>query len=152
MFDGRVARMCKRTDKEKEFGIQLDSLADTVAFVVFPASILMYACDFTPISAVVAMFYGFAGIMRLGWFNIMTEENKGFYQGLPVTFSAIIFPACWFVLRKFDRYMSSWLFLALFFIIAILFISNFRIKKLDAKACAILIGIGILVIIGLIVL
>jgi hypothetical protein len=29
MFDGKIARMCKRTKQEKEFGIQLDSLADT---------------------------------------------------------------------------------------------------------------------------
>ena len=36
MFDGKVARMCKRSKEEKEFGIQIDSLADTVNFVCLP--------------------------------------------------------------------------------------------------------------------
>ena len=34
MFDGRVARMFPRTDFEKKYGIQLDSFADTVSFVI----------------------------------------------------------------------------------------------------------------------
>ena len=38
MFDGKVARRKKdRTDDEKLFGIQLDSLCDVVAFGAFPA-------------------------------------------------------------------------------------------------------------------
>ncbi|MFR6664827.1 MAG: CDP-alcohol phosphatidyltransferase family protein [Thomasclavelia spiroformis] len=37
-FDGMVARSKKnRTDEEKRFGIQIDSLCDLVAFGVFPA-------------------------------------------------------------------------------------------------------------------
>ena len=39
-FDGRVARTKKnRTDDEKAFGIQLDSLCDVICFGVFPALI-----------------------------------------------------------------------------------------------------------------
>ena len=38
MFDGPVARKCKRTDIEKEFGVQLDSLADTIALWSIPRS------------------------------------------------------------------------------------------------------------------
>ena len=41
MFDGKIARMCKRTEAEKEFGIQIDSLADTVNFVVLPVVIML---------------------------------------------------------------------------------------------------------------
>ena len=38
MFDGKVARRkTDRTDDEKLFGIQLDSLCDVVAFGAFPA-------------------------------------------------------------------------------------------------------------------
>ena len=32
LFDGVVARKCKRTDKEKAFGVQIDSLADVISF------------------------------------------------------------------------------------------------------------------------
>ena len=39
-FDGRVARTKKnRTEDEKNFGIQLDSLCDVICFGVFPAMI-----------------------------------------------------------------------------------------------------------------
>ena len=37
MFDGTIARKCKRNEDEKSFGIQIDSLCDLVCFGVFPA-------------------------------------------------------------------------------------------------------------------
>ena len=43
LFDGKIARACKtRSDREKVFGIQIDSLCDLVCFTVFPA-IMGYA-------------------------------------------------------------------------------------------------------------
>ena len=40
LFDGKIARSMKnRTDHEKVFGIQIDSLCDLVCFGVFPAVI-----------------------------------------------------------------------------------------------------------------
>ena len=40
MFDGKVARTKKnRTEDEKRFGIQIDSLCDVVCFGVFPIMI-----------------------------------------------------------------------------------------------------------------
>ena len=40
MFDGKIARTKKdRTDDEKSFGIQIDSLCDVVCFGAFPALI-----------------------------------------------------------------------------------------------------------------
>ena len=41
LFDGTVARRCKRTKEEKEFGIQIDSLADTVNFLCLPVVIML---------------------------------------------------------------------------------------------------------------
>ena len=35
-FDGKVARACKRVEQEKQFGVELDSLADLIAFIMFP--------------------------------------------------------------------------------------------------------------------
>jgi CDP-diacylglycerol--serine O-phosphatidyltransferase len=132
MFDGRIARLCKRTEKEKEFGIQLDSLADTASFVVFPATLLIYATHGSIAGIVVAMFYCFAGIMRLGWFNVTTEENKGYFFGLPVTFSAIIIPSTYLIMHwlscgKYQNYEI--VFPIVYGITGLLFISNFKLKK-----------------------
>lgn len=129
MFDGRVARLCKRTDKEKEFGVQLDSLADTVSFVVFPAVILLYVTQMHIISIIIAMFYVFAGIMRLGWFNVTAEENKGYFFGLPVTFAALIFPAFHLVAQFAHLSVRDYVYQILYAVIAIAFISNFKLKK-----------------------
>ena len=152
MFDGRVARMCKRTEKEKEFGIQLDSLADTVSFVVFPALILMYLSDYSIISIIIACFYVFAGIMRLGWFNITTEENKGFFVGLPVTFAAIIFPILFLILRFINLKFELVIVQAVWTIVAFLFISNFKLKKPNLTFSIIMLIIAIVVIMGLLIL
>lgn len=135
MFDGAVARRCKRTDKEKEFGVQLDSLADTVAFVVFPALILVHMSNYSFISATLACVYAFAGIMRLGWFNVTTEENKGYFQGMPVTLVSLFVPLVYTFLETFD--VSGRLFIGImqltFAIISFLFIANFKFKKPGLK-------------------
>jgi hypothetical protein len=43
MFDGSIAKLVKRNDNEKQFGIQIDSLCDLVCFAVFPAVICYFA-------------------------------------------------------------------------------------------------------------
>lgn len=135
MFDGAVARKCKRTDVEKEFGIQLDSLADTVAFVVFPAMIIMHMSNYSVLSSVIACFYTFAGIMRLGWFNVTTEENKGYFQGLPVTMSALIVPLVYTALEAFGISGSAFttIMQVTFSAIGFLFIANFKFQKPNMK-------------------
>lgn len=93
MFDGKIARTKKnRTDDEKSFGIQIDSLCDIVCFGIFPI-ILGYKLGMCRIySLVILSFYGVAGVIRLAYFNVMeakrqseTSENRKYYQGLPIT-------------------------------------------------------------------
>ena len=40
LFDGVIARKCKRTKEEKLFGIELDSLVDVFNFIALPIAIL----------------------------------------------------------------------------------------------------------------
>lgn len=144
MFDGAVARRVKRTEKEKEFGIQLDSLADTVSFVAFPASILLSVSGLCPLHVVIACLYVFGGIMRLGWFNVTTEENKGIYKGLPVTCSAIIFPLFYFILRLLNVEQMTTIYPIVFACVGILFIVNFQFKKPKLKYLLPLVGLAII--------
>ena len=95
MFDGKVARMCKRTQEEKEFGIQIDSLADTVNFLVLPV-VIMLSLEMTSILDVCAyIVFIICGISRLGVFNCNANADGPvkYYTGLPVTSTSIIFPA-----------------------------------------------------------
>ena len=50
LFDGMIARRCKRTDEEKEFGIQIDSLTDMASFALFPP-VISYAVGNTGVTS-----------------------------------------------------------------------------------------------------
>ena len=100
MFDGKIARTKKnRTEDEKKFGIQIDSLCDVVCFGVFPAMIC-YCLGMNHIPGVIILcLYCVASVIRLGYFNVMeekrqneTSELRHYYQGLPITSMAIILP------------------------------------------------------------
>ena len=152
LFDGRVARLCKRTEKEKKFGIELDSLADVVSFVILPASILLFSTSFNIFGIIVACFYVFCGIMRLSWFNITTEENKGIFRGFPVTGSALVFPLIYVLFKIFDFGGYDILQTIAFFLVGLSFVLNFKLNKPGLKASAFLGLLAIAIIVLLIVL
>ena len=75
MFDGAVAKTRKRTDDEKRFGIQIDSLADLICFGVLPACI-GYAIGLRRSwHQWILVGYALAALIRLAYFNVM-EENR----------------------------------------------------------------------------
>ena len=88
LFDGAVARRVNRTEEEKQFGIQLDSLVDVMSFIALPVTIFC-AMGMTKIWQIaVYVLYAVSGIARLGYFNVMTADENGpvkYYTGLPVT-------------------------------------------------------------------
>ncbi|CAP18234.1 CDP-diacylglycerol-serine O-phosphatidyltransferase [Candidatus Phytoplasma mali] len=120
MFDGLVSRSKKnRTIFEKKYGIQIDSLADIISFGCLPIFINYALIQNDDIQApksllsirgepqiyilfwFISSFYVLAALIRLSYFNAISEEklqdkipnnNPQFFIGIPVTFSAIIFP------------------------------------------------------------
>lgn len=132
-FDGKIARACKREKEEKEFGIQIDSLADTVSFVVLPVIILYGMGLRNWLHVMIYICYILAGVIRLGYFNVKANESKEdklpFYSGLPVTSSAIIFPI--FYLAKYFILPSQFytLYITVMAFTALLFVLNFKLKK-----------------------
>lgn len=106
LFDGAVARKVKRTDEEKKFGVELDSLVDVVSFIALPIALFM-ASGMTHLwdIAIFALF-AICGVARLAYFNTVTADVNGpvkFYTGLPVTFSALIFPLLNLLKYPLDR-------------------------------------------------
>lgn len=137
LFDGTVARACKRTEREKKFGIQIDSLADTVSFGVFPV-VLGICMGFTSTTNIIIyIIYVLAAVIRLAYFNVLAEEKKllpkkaqeACYYGLPVTSIAIILPFTYNLNIFLNTEVFSKAFPLVMFIVAILFVLNFRIKK-----------------------
>jgi len=98
LFDGFIARKCKRTEEEKAFGIQLDSLVDVISFIALPIAIFLGMGLQKWYHLPVYLVFAICGIARLGYFNIQAEgkeEPVSYYTGLPVTYSALIFPVCY---------------------------------------------------------
>ena len=172
-FDGKVARSKKnRTEREKRFGIQIDSLSDLVAFGVLPAciGIAMLRCSleyttlpnvymirlqerplFTQvILTVIAALYVLAAMIRLAYFNVLEEEDENrnengqkIYLGLPVTSAALIFPAV-LLLHVFSSADLTLLYFVVLVIVGFLFLSKIHIKKPQNKEIALMIGFGAL--------
>ena len=95
LFDGSVARRIKRTEEEKRFGIELDSLVDAISFIALPVVLLFFVAGYGIISLAAAFLYAVCGIARLAYFNIETADEDhaiAYYTGLPMTYAALVFP------------------------------------------------------------
>lgn len=148
MFDGKVARTKKnRTEDEKQFGIQIDSLCDIVCFGVFPI-ILCYELGMRHFySILLLIFYGLAGIIRLGYFNVMegkrqanTDEKRKFYQGLPITSISVILPLL-FLTEPLCPENFIWFLHIMVFIVGLLFITDFQFRKPTNKELTVMVAI-----------
>jgi len=93
--DGKVARKYKLST---EFGIQVDSYADFISFVVMPSFLLYYAITAGAsgmtelILGLVFIVYIIAGLRRLIEFNMKSEEGvvTKFFEGVPTPLGAIL--------------------------------------------------------------
>lgn len=99
MFDGAVASTMQRTEQEKCFGIQIDSFSDLICFGVLPASITCTLNGHSTAAKIIGGLYVLAALVRLAYFNVDEQErqkvsagSREWYQGLPVTMSAMFLP------------------------------------------------------------
>ena len=138
-FDGTVARTKKdRTEDEKAFGIQLDSLVDVVSFGVFPAVMSIHMGSGSLLSKVIAIAYSICAVIRLAFFNVQEakrqQQEEGCrktYRGLPVTSISIINPLV-NILRDFlPQARFAAVLAAVMALTAFLFILDFSVKKPD---------------------
>ena len=148
MFDGKVARLKKdRTEDEKRFGIQIDSLCDVVCFGAFPM-ILCYSIGMRgPAGISILVFYLIAGVIRLAFFNVMeekrqdeTDEARKYYQGLPITSIAIILPLFCTLRPLLGHRFLSELHICIL-TVGLLFIINFPLRKPVWKMLTLLVAI-----------
>ena len=148
-FDGRIARTKKnRTEQEKCFGIQIDSLNDIVCFGVLPALIgaalgsgewWLRAC---------ILFYILAALIRLAYFNVTeeerqsaTNEHRRFYVGVPATSAAFVMPFFWLLPGRFalNGTVSYAVGLTL---LGLLFLTPLRIPKPGLKGIILMTLLG----------
>jgi CDP-diacylglycerol--serine O-phosphatidyltransferase len=89
--DGIIARkMKKRTEHQKAFGPQLDSLIDIVSFGVFPAVFLFSYGDYNPVFLPGSFLIIAASAIRLSYFNIFGMVDGKTYTGLALDNNVLI--------------------------------------------------------------
>ncbi len=135
MFDGKIASTMKRTDQEKRFGIQIDSLSDLVCFGVLPALIVWKLTNGESVYLSISIAYLLCALVRLAWFNVDEEERqskedggRAVYLGLPVTTTALILPISTGIVQLLSLPVGKvlpWVLLG----IAVAFIAPFKLKK-----------------------
>ena len=138
-FDGKVARTKKnRTDDEKAFGIQLDSLCDVVSFGAAPAFACYCMGMDTAIGVAILCVYCVCAVIRLAFFNVQEAKRQQveegcnkYYRGLPVTTSAIIFPVFYLLRSLLPGKVFVMVLHILMAVTSFLFILDFRVKKPD---------------------
>lgn len=159
MFDGKIARTKKdRTEAEKLFGMQIDSLCDLISFSVLPCVMFVNLGENCFFFYLVLAYYGICSLIRLAYFNMLEiqrmrtpGEEFSVYHGLPVIAMAILFP-CVYILNAFvTTAVLQWIYCAVYFALGTLYIVDFPVKKpgkgilcvLSAIDCAALLIIAI---------
>lgn len=138
-FDGMVARSKKdRTEDEKAFGIQIDSLCDAVSFGVFPAVLCYHMGVDGFVGFLILFLYSLCAVIRLAFFNVLEgnrQRTEGgcnkTYRGLPVTSISIYLPILCMFRNALDSQIFAILLHAVMAVTAFLFVLDFSVKKPD---------------------
>ena len=136
MFDGKVARKQKdRTEEDKNYGVEIDSLSDTICFVIFPIIISLAMGMNHWYNIIIYAIYGLAGIIRLAYFNVTTSNSVAIkkYTGLPVTSIAIILPAVFLLSFVVEAHIYRIIASCVMALVGFLFISKIKITKPKGK-------------------
>jgi CDP-diacylglycerol--serine O-phosphatidyltransferase len=127
-FDGAIARRAKdRTDVDRAFGSQLDSLADLVCSGVAPGVLLLSVSGFDPWFLPGAFALSIAGALRLAHFNVLGDTQT--YRGLPIDTNIMVVTALFAFRETLGNSIFPWLLYASVAILAVLNVASFRIPK-----------------------
>ena len=124
LFDGFAARKIKRTDAEKEYGAQLDTVVDVASFGITPVIIVYSTAGAAWYALLIYSFYIICALSRLAYFNtsVVPEAPIIYYRGLPVTYIALVLP----IVLLFRSALASIITLA---VVGALFVLNIKVPK-----------------------
>lgn len=143
--DGMIARKMKgRTDHQRIFGAQLDSLIDIVSFGVFPAIFLLSYSQFNPWFLPGAFLILAASAIRLSYFNIFGMIDKKTYTGLALDNNVILLA----MLYLFEGLFTYTLFSTILYVVMMIMLgfnlASIHTYKFAGKWFYVLIGYTVL--------
>ena len=156
-FDGKIARSNpNRTAHEKFYGVQLDSLCDTVSFGVTPCVIAFNFGFDGWFDVLVYCFFIACGTIRLAYFNTLSFKNQGkpmnTFRGVPIPMSTVVISTLFVLTTFIPASVTVWIFRIALIALALGFVLNIKVKKPDMKSGAIFLGAQIILLLLLLVL
>jgi len=144
LFDGPVARRLPRTDEQRRFGRQIDSLVDVCSFGFAPLVLLFTLGLNQPLDWVLLGLFVCCAVWRLAYFEAVGTETVGmesagmerthrYFTGLPTTYVALVLPLVF--LTAFAG--PTWLVMSLrcaTLLLALAMVAPFRVRKPGALA------------------
>jgi len=138
IFDGKIARKFKLSN---EFGIQLDSFADFLSFVLIPVMLIYFSVFKTDLGessnfmllivGMILIFYIISGLRRLIDFNIQTSQKdfknsvEKYFTGIPTPLGAILL---WLSFLAWDFQLITNSVFILIWIVLVGYLLNSKIK------------------------
>ena len=129
ILDGKIAR---RYNLSCEFGVQLDSFADFISFVVMPSFLLFYALEKstpleTTLAGVVFLYYIISGLRRLIEFNLKSEAGTvtKYFEGVPTPLGAILL---WVLYLLYSYQSVENLYVILLMVLSIAWLLNSKVR------------------------
>ncbi len=131
-MDGKVARLVHGSS---DFGVEIDSLADLLSFVIAPSLMVyfVYCSDIYIYGSLIAFTYVIFGTIRLARFNVLAHrESPGHFIGLPSPLAAItVISVPMFFITYTGTVGKPKLVLPFILIIGFLMISQITFKKIS---------------------
>jgi CDP-diacylglycerol--serine O-phosphatidyltransferase len=134
IFDGKIARKYKLSN---EFGIQLDSYADFLSFVLVPVFLIFEAVysdanlgSLLLLAGAISIYYVISGLRRLIYFNLNADagEVEKHFTGFPTPLGAILL---WIVyLGYIYNFLPALAVMAIMVLIGIGLNSKIKVKHL----------------------
>ena len=146
LADGAVARLIKA---ESDFGVQFDSLSDSVTFGVAPPLLILKSLGdkedlgrlITLFVIIAAMIYTLCGVLRLVRYNLQTaKKNSVNFTGLPIpaaasaALSASLLSMSPWIEETFhlSAHTRAWIAISVFIILGYLMISRWKFLSIKA--------------------
>lgn len=129
-LDGRVARkMSGRTNEQREYGAQLDSLIDVISFGVAPAVLLLSVGGFRPQFLIGGFVILAAAVIRLAYFNTFGMADSSTYRGLALDNNVIVLVAFFALQPVLDASVFLFALFGLLMLLATLNVAPIKTPK-----------------------
>ena len=137
-FDGRVARMFRASS---QFGVELDSLADSISFGVAPAFVMFFYANQNVKSFgwIVSIIFASCCVLRLARFNVMTGDEKVpeywhyFFTGVPAPAGAMLALTPVMLYLATDEKVFTCPFVCMGFMLLVAFLMISKVPTLSLK-------------------